>query len=103
MEQVDALINEANTATTLAGITVQQEKQSFITVSLFNDCLEKGRGMESPRELIKHVVVEHETTFLFGDTGLGKPSSPYRWRARWLSKANGCYTSTSNFRMYSWP
>lgn len=72
MEQVDALINEANTATTLSGITVQQEKQSFITVSLFNDCLEKGRGMESPRELIKHVVVEHETTFLFGDTGLGK-------------------------------
>ncbi|WP_278791000.1 AAA family ATPase [Leyella stercorea] len=72
MERVDALINEANAATTLSGITVQQEKQSFITVSLFNDCLEKGRGMESPRELIKHVVVEHETTFLFGDTGLGK-------------------------------
>lgn len=28
--------------------------------------------MEQPKELVKHILVENETTILFGDTGLGK-------------------------------
>ena len=50
----------------------QKDEESFIRVSRFGQYVEEGRGMEPPVELVNHVLVEHETTILFGDTGLGK-------------------------------
>lgn len=50
----------------------EKQKQSFIHVSGFNDFLIRGREMDAPRELVHCLVVEHETTMFFGDTGLGK-------------------------------
>lgn len=52
--------------------TTMAEKPSFISVVSFNDYLAHGREMEKPVELIPNIVVEHETTMFFGDTGLGK-------------------------------
>ncbi len=89
-EQLDAIVNqEATSAPSIEAVSstlhaVQdstipvtalphsEEKPSFIRVNLLNDCLNHGRQMEAPRELVKCLVVERETTFLFGDTGLGK-------------------------------
>ena len=68
-EQLDALVNQA------ANQPAHQEpsqQPSFISVSPINDYLEKGRMMDAPKELIPHVLVEHEVTFFFGDTGIGK-------------------------------
>lgn len=45
---------------------------SFISVSHFSAYVRDGLLMEPPTELFPHIVVEHETTILFGDTGLGK-------------------------------
>ncbi len=45
---------------------------SFIRVESFASFVKDGLKMEQPTELVKHILVEHETTILFGDTGLGK-------------------------------
>ena len=45
---------------------------SFISVSPFSTFVRDGLLMEPPAELYPRIVVEHETTILFGDTGLGK-------------------------------
>ena len=80
-EQLDAFVKQAasQSVNQVASQTVGQpanlpqgQQPSFIDVSLFNDYLEEGRRMEVPKELIHHIVVEHEVTFLFGDTGIGK-------------------------------
>ena len=62
-EQLDAIVHQ----------TARQDQQpSFISVSPINIYMEKGRQMDAPKELIHLIVVEHEVTFLFGDTGIGK-------------------------------
>ncbi len=50
----------------------QESRPSFISVDSFNDFVAEGKRLETPVELIPHVIVAHETTILFGDTGLGK-------------------------------
>lgn len=50
----------------------EKEPQSFIQVENLRDYVKKGLLEADAVELIKHVLVEHETTILFGDTGLGK-------------------------------
>lgn len=84
-EQLDAIVGQAAGQDMAQGALLtaegeasddahlpQGQQPSFINVSHFNEYLEEGRRMDAPRELIHHIVVEHETTFLFGDTGLGK-------------------------------
>ena len=72
-EELDAIVNNmADGNATKDAQTAKADKPSFIQVSGFNDFLIKGRKMEAPRELVRHLVVEHETTMFFGDTGLGK-------------------------------
>lgn len=79
-EQLDAIVNEKQ------GILGDSEKQgvlgsdnkqgetakSFISIDSFGKYIEEGKLMDEPKELIRHILVEHETTILFGDTGLGK-------------------------------
>lgn len=50
----------------------QQGRDSFFNVSTFNEDLKKGRKMKPPKELIPHILVEHETTILFSGPGVGK-------------------------------
>lgn len=64
-ELLDAVVAEATQA-------VEQKPTSFIRVERFDNYVKAGLLMEEPQELIPHVIVEHETTILFGDTGLGK-------------------------------
>ena len=78
-QQLDALVNGNISALANKDIQAEvrehmQEKQtkSFITIDSFHNYIEEGKMMEAPKELIPHVLVEHETTILFGDTGLGK-------------------------------
>ena len=66
IEQLDAKVAEA------AQHVEQQKPSSFIQVRRFDDYVREGLLMDAPQELIKHILVEHETTILFGDTGLGK-------------------------------
>ena len=49
-----------------------QKPASFIHVQDFCSYVKDGLLMAEPRELVPHILVEHETTILFGDTGLGK-------------------------------
>lgn len=65
VEQLDAVVAEATQA-------AEQKPMSFIRVERFDNFVRVGLMMEEPQELIPHVVVEHETTILFGGTGLGK-------------------------------
>lgn len=50
----------------------QQGRDSFFNVSTLNEDLKKGRKMKPPKELIPHILVEHETTILFSGPGVGK-------------------------------
>ena len=60
-------------AQTLApGAAQQQGRDSFFNVSTLKEDLEKGRTMKPPKELIPHILVEHETTILFSGPGVGK-------------------------------
>lgn len=60
-------------AQTLApGAAQQQGRDSFFKVSTLKEDLEKGRKMKPPKELIPHILVEHETTILFSGPGVGK-------------------------------
>lgn len=65
LEQLDAVVEQAKEA-------VEQKPTSFIRVERFDNYVNEGLKMEEPQELIRHVVVEHETTIFFGDTGIGK-------------------------------
>lgn len=56
----------------IAQAAQQQDKPSFVNVSRFKEYLEDGRKMDAPRELISHILVEHETTILFSGPGVGK-------------------------------
>ena len=60
-------------AQTLApGAAQQQGRDSFFNVSTLKEDLEKERKMKPPKELIPHILVEHETTILFSGPGVGK-------------------------------
>ena len=83
IEQLDALVNTAAqkaAQTALEGsndnaapkAASSKPADSFISICSFSDFVKEGRQMEKPQELVRHVLVEHETTILFGDTGLGK-------------------------------
>ena len=61
-EQLDAIVNEKQ----------GEPAKSFISIDSFGKYIEEGKLMDEPKELIPHILVEHETTILFGDTGLGK-------------------------------
>lgn len=73
-------ISNMNNEQTNALATIQQAMQeaeqaipsSFICVQPFKAYVHDGLQMEPPAELFPRIVVEHETTILFGDTGLGK-------------------------------
>lgn len=54
------------------GAAQQQDRDSFFNVSTLKEDLEKGRKMKPPKELIPHILVEHETTILFSGPGVGK-------------------------------
>lgn len=69
---VNAAVNDNKKRIDYVASGNETDKPSFITVSLLKDCVAKGQQEEPPHELIERVVVEHETTFLFGDTGQGK-------------------------------
>lgn len=62
-EQIDKEIQKAS-----AGLL----PESFIRVENFGNYVDVGKSMPNPKVLFKHILVEHETTILFGDTGLGK-------------------------------
>lgn len=64
-EQLDATVAQATKET-------EKKPTSFIRVERFDHFVKEGLKMEEPKELVSHVIVEHETTILFGDTGLGK-------------------------------
>lgn len=66
LEQLDAVVAQA------AQAIEEQKRDSFIRVERFDYYVNEGLKMEVPKVLIPHVIVEHETTILFGDTGLGK-------------------------------
>lgn len=66
LEQLDATVAQH------AQAVEEQKPTSFIRVERFDNYVKEGLKMEEPQELISHVIVEHETTILFGDTGLGK-------------------------------
>ena len=55
-----------------SGAAQQQGRDSFFNVSTLKEDLEKGRKMKPPKELIPHILVEHETTILFSGPGVGK-------------------------------
>jgi len=59
-------------AQALAPGGAQQGRDSFFNVSTLNEDLKKGRKMKPPKELIPHILVEHETTILFSGPGVGK-------------------------------
>lgn len=78
-QQLDAIVNGNNTAlvnkdmdAAVRDNMLEKQSKSFITIDAFGDYIEEGKMMEAPKELIPHILVEHETTILFGDTGLGK-------------------------------
>ena len=66
LAQLDALVAQAATD------THGQVRDSFMHVERFDQYVSNGLMMEKPEELVRHILVEHETTILFGDTGLGK-------------------------------
>lgn len=90
MEQTCSTTDQANNLTTIVegatkdnlaaldaivkdgAIAPPQESESFIIVKPFRQYVADGLKMTPPKELIRHIVVMHETTILFGDTGLGK-------------------------------
>lgn len=63
--QLDAMVAKA-------GQAAEQAPTSFIRVERFDQYVEEGLKMDNPTELVPNIIVEHETTILFGDTGLGK-------------------------------
>lgn len=65
IEQLDAIVAQS-------AQSVEQKPTSFIRVERFDNFVKVGLTMEEPKELIPHIIVEHETTIFFGDTGLGK-------------------------------
>lgn len=71
MEKIDGA-TEKDWLTEAIGRTAENIPDSFISISRLSSYIEEGKAMEAPRELVAHVLVEHETTILFGDTGLGK-------------------------------
>lgn len=66
LTQLDAAVSNA------AASEMQQTGMSFIDVQNFNTYVEEGKLMEPPTELSRYVLVKGETTFLFGDAGIGK-------------------------------
>lgn len=66
IEQLDAIVAQN------AQAVEEMKSTSVIRVERFDNYVKEGLKMKEPQELIPHVLVEHETTILFGDTGLGK-------------------------------
>ena len=66
LPQLDAAVGMA------AASQMPQMEKSFINVELFNAYVEVGKRMDTPTELSRYVLVKGETTFLFGDAGIGK-------------------------------
>ncbi len=71
--QLDGIVNASAAASGKPG--EEARKKSFIDIHNANDLLEEGKRMEAPRELVPHVLVEHEITVLFGDTAVGKSTA----------------------------
>lgn len=65
---LDAMVNGA----AQSPAKVEEKPQSFIKVQSLSNFVKEGKEMEVPKVLAEHVLVEHETTILFADTGLGK-------------------------------
>lgn len=57
---------------TVAQATQPMMPKSFINVQPLDKYVSDGLQMDEAKELVKYVLVEKETTILFGDTGLGK-------------------------------
>lgn len=53
-------------------MTLNDQPKSFIKIHLFRDYVEQGKLLDEATELAPHILVEHETTMFFGDTGIGK-------------------------------
>lgn len=64
--QLDAVVTEA------AHKAANTKQDSFIRVQRFDNFVKDGLLMDEPEELVENIIVEEETTILFGDTGLGK-------------------------------
>ncbi len=70
-KQLDGIVNANAAASEKQGAEAPQ-RESFFKTHSFQGYLEEGKKMEQPRELFPDVLVEHESSILFGDTGLGK-------------------------------
>lgn len=77
---LDAVVARAAQPTVNAQVAVQtkvedahgQMRESFMRVERFDRFVSEGLMLGEAKELVHHILVEHETTILFGDTGLGK-------------------------------
>lgn len=61
---LDSVVGDATTQVQLSN--------GCLVVTPFKDYVAEGHKLPPVKELIPFVLVEHETTILFGDTGLGK-------------------------------
>lgn len=78
LNALDAMVNNA-AFIPLAKQAEAGEPVSFVITERFREYVKAGLGLEMPVELIPHVIVEHETTILFGDTGLGKTTLAFQY------------------------
>lgn len=62
-----------------AQAVIEQKTKSFIKVQGFGNFVKIGLQMDAPKELVRHVLVEKETTVFFGDTGAGKTIQSTQW------------------------
>lgn len=74
---VDCVARRLNAAK--SALTDTLSPSSFISVETMKDFVAEGQKMQKPKELVNHAIVEHETTILFGDTGLGKTTLAIQW------------------------
>lgn len=69
--QLDGIVNANGAASDKPGAEAPH-RESYIQSHSFQGYLEEGKKMEKPRELFSDVLVEHEVSMMFGDTGIGK-------------------------------
>ena len=68
--QLDSIVNASAAASEKPGEGDRSKK--FISIQSASDFLEEGKKMPPAKELVPHVLVEGEITFLYGGTGIGK-------------------------------
>lgn len=75
LAQLDNIVEQAAQETLQAKVfpaAAVADNQSFMKVQDMSSFVEAGKLLDDPIELVENIVVEHETTVLFADTGVGK-------------------------------